>query len=266
MSKDRSQKLQKVLAEQGLGSRRRMEEWIASGRIEVNGQRAKLGQRVEASDHIRVDGKRLTTHSQTLGHHSRVLLYHKPVGHVCTREDPEDRPTIYTRLPQLKKGRWISVGRLDLQTSGLILLTNDGQLAHQLMHPSTGLEREYLVRVFGVVRSETLTRLMRGVRLDDGRGKFDQIKPHTTVQDVAHNQELATERRAQNSWFRVIVSEGRNQFVRRMWQAQNCQVTRLSRIRFGPLKLPKHLSKGHCIELSSDEVATLKSLVGSKPS
>jgi 23S rRNA pseudouridine2605 synthase len=221
-----SEKLQKVLARAGLGSRRCMENWIAEGRITVNGVLAKVGDRVTADAKIVIDGKPLKIISaDTLP--CRILLYHKPVGEICTRQDPQGRPTVYERLPPLPQGRWTAVGRLDINTSGLLLFTTDGELAHHLMHPAFAQEREYAVRVLGEVTSVILQRLLQGVMLSDGRAQF--IALHAMAGKGA------------NQWYQVTINEGRNRLVRRLWESQGLKVSRLMRIRYGNIILPRSL-------------------------
>ncbi|NIR27794.1 MAG: pseudouridine synthase [Gammaproteobacteria bacterium] len=246
MSED-TEKLQKVLARAGLGSRRALEQWIAQGRVTVNGERAELGTRVRLSDVVCVDGRRVRLPPAHPAR-SRVLLYHKPVGEVCTRRDPEGRPTVFARLPRLKGGRWIPVGRLDVNTSGLLLFTDDGALAHRLMHPSTGFDREYAVRVFGEVTPEILERLRRGVMLDDGAAHFDDI--------------VFVGGEGTNQWYHVALSEGRKREVRRLWESQGLRVSRLIRVRYGPVQLPPHLRRGDWEELPESEVQWLRSVAG----
>ena len=244
-----SEKLQKVLARAGLGSRRELETWIAAGRVKINGVLAKLGDRVEANDKIAVDGKPLSLRvTQKENINTRVIAYHKDVGTICTRSDPEQRETIFSHLPALKRGRWVAIGRLDISTSGLYLLTTDGELAHALMHPSRRIEREYLVRVLGKVENEVLLRLMEGVTLDDGEAKFENI--------VDGGGEGA------NHWYRVTLCEGRNREVRRLWESQGLTVSRLSRIRFGPISLSKHLRRGRWEDLSPQQIADLYQAAG----
>lgn len=238
-----SEKLQKVLARAGLGSRRQLEEWIKAGRISVNGVIAKLGDRVDAKVQIRVDGYLLS--SQTVNKQKcRVLLYHKPEGELCTRKDPEGRPTVFDKLPLLRQGRWISVGRLDMNTSGVLLFTTDGELANSLMHPSTQIEREYAVRVFGRATDDMLKQLKRGVMLEDGMARFTQLT------------EAGGE--GANRWYHVTLCEGRNREVRRLWESQEgLKVSRLIRIRFGHITLPPLLRSGKWEELSLEEITTL---------
>ncbi|WP_018983861.1 23S rRNA pseudouridine(2605) synthase RluB [Salinimonas chungwhensis] len=242
-----SEKLQKVLANQGLGSRREMERWIEQGRVSVNGSLATLGDRVEADEQIRVDGHLLSR--QTEKPICRVLMYNKPEGELCSRHDPEGRPTVFERLPAIRLGRWIAVGRLDINTSGLLLFTNDGELANRLMHPKCEIEREYAVRVFGEVSKPTLTTLQKGVELDDGVARFTSIKPRPNDDE------------SMNQWYNVTLSEGRNREVRRLWESQNVQVSRLMRVRYGPVELQKRLPIGAWVELELDDVNALRKMV-----
>ncbi|GAB3033345.1 23S rRNA pseudouridine(2605) synthase RluB [Bowmanella dokdonensis] len=246
-----SEKLQKVLANAGIGSRREMEKWIEQGRVSVNGQLATLGQRVEAEDKIRVDGKLLDP--QTEKPICRVLMYNKPEGELCSRKDPEGRDTVFDRLPRMKHGRWIAVGRLDINTSGLLLFTNDGELANRLMHPSHEVEREYAVRVFGNVTQDILTRLKNGVKLEDGEAKFTSIRRHPGDEE------------SMNHWFNVTLSEGRNREVRRMWESQDVKVSRLIRVRYGDIELEKRLPQGAWVELQLKQVNALRKLASLPP-
>lgn len=246
-----SEKLQKILANNGVGSRREMETWISAGRVSVNGKIAHLGDRAEPSDHIRVDGH--TVHIAQEKPVCRVLMYNKPEGELCTRTDPEGRMTVFDRLPKISKGRWIAVGRLDLNTSGLLLFTNDGELANRLMHPRHEIEREYAVRVFGKVENDTLNTLKKGVELEDGMAKFTHIVPRPSGDESI------------NSWFNVTLSEGRNREVRRLWESQGVQVSRLIRLRYGPLELKKRLPQGAWIELELPEVNVLRKQVQLPP-
>jgi len=256
-----AERLQKVLAGLGLGSRRAVEDWIRDGRVLVNGVRAELGQRVATGDRISVDGREVDLVAATgsgesdaaggaaagraagaLSATRAVLGYHKPVGEVTTRSDPQGRPTVFDRLPPPPSGRWIVVGRLDFNTSGLLLFTNDGDLAHRLMHPSSEVPREYLVRVAGEPSAATLERLLRGIELDDGPARFDRLEP------------VATGGAAE---FRVTLHEGRNREVRRMWGAVGHDVLRLARLRFGPVSLPEDLRPGQARLLPPALVAAL---------
>lgn len=236
------QKLQKVLAQRGLGSRREMERWIAAGRVRVNGRAAQLGDRVTASDRIQVDGRSLGRPGKKAA--NRVLLYHKPLGEVCTRSDPDGRPTVFDRLPKLATQRWLSVGRLDINTTGLLLFTTDGALANALMHPSSGIDREYLVRVNGDVDEAVLQRLMQGVELDDGMARFTDIQP-------------GRDSSGSNRWFYVVLMEGRNREVRRLWESQGLKVSRLKRVRFGNIVIPSAIKAGQWKEFGSTDIRAL---------
>ncbi|MGH8149297.1 MAG: pseudouridine synthase [Steroidobacteraceae bacterium] len=221
--------MQKLLAAAGVGSRRTIEQWIREGRVTIAGRRAELGDRASPGDDIRIDGRRLALDSA--GNVEPALLaYHKPVGEVTTRRDPEGRPTVFDRLPPPRGGRWIAIGRLDVGTSGLLLFTTDGALAHRLMHPSAEVEREYRVRVRGKPADAAIRALARGVELDDRPARFDRI---------------AQERAAgSHTWYRVVLREGRNREVRRMWEAVGHEVSRLERIRYGPIELPEDSRPG----------------------
>jgi len=242
-----NEKLQKVLARAGYGSRRELEEWITAGRIKVNNQVATLGDRVVDTDRISVDGKPVSQ-ARLKERRSRVLIYHKPIGEVCTRSDPEGRDTIFSHLPRLASGRWITIGRLDLNTSGLLLLTTDGDLANRMMHPSHQVEREYAVRVLGEVTSEIIKNLKEGVELDDGPAHFDVV--------AKAGGEGA------NQWYHVILREGRNREVRRLWESQGVQVSRLMRVRYGLVSLPRGQRPGRWEDLPDDEVNALRKSVG----
>ena len=242
-----SDKLQKVLANQGVGSRREMETWIEQGRISVNGTLATLGDRVEPNDQIRVDGNLLKRDQKAPV--CRVLMYNKPEGELCSRTDPLGRQTVFDRLPNIQSGRWIAVGRLDLNTAGLLLFTNDGELANRLMHPRHEVEREYAVRVFGEVEPKTLKLLETGVELEDGLAKFTKIIARPNEEESI------------NAWYNVSLSEGRNREVRRLWESQGVQVSRLIRLRYGPLSLQKRLPQGAWIELELSDVNALRKQV-----
>jgi len=240
------EKLQKILAHSGLGSRREMETWIEQGRVSVDGKIANLGCRVSKSQTIRVDGRVIATSS--LKPSRKIILYHKPEGEVCTRSDPRGRPTVFDHLPRIQGGRWISVGRLDFNTSGLLLFTNDGELANLLMHPRYSIEREYAVRVAGDATQKKLSSLLSGVELDDGPAKFLSIK------DIGGE--------GTNHWFHVVLAEGRNREVRRMWEHVGLKVSRLMRIRFAMLTLPRKIKPGRWMPLPDHETRQLLSLVG----
>lgn len=237
-----TEKIQKILAQTGLGSRREIESWIRQGRITLNGKLAVIGDRMTHHDKISMDGREVKLLKSSL-HKTRILLYNKSEGELCTRNDPEGRPTIFEKLPMIRNSRWISVGRLDFNTSGLLLLTNDGELAHKLMHPSSNLEREYAVRIRGHVTDQSLTRLKKGVTLEDGPAKFEKIMK-VGGSDLNH-------------WYHVIVKEGRNRLVRRLWEALGLTVSRLIRIRFGPIYLPQSLPRGKHKELPREEIIKL---------
>lgn len=241
-----SEKLQKVLARAGVGSRREMEEWISKGRVTVDGKPATLGDRVSTAQAVRVDGHpvQLASEEQQI---CRVLAYHKPEGEICSRTDPEGRPTVFARLPKIKGARWIAIGRLDINTSGLLLFTTDGELANRLMHPKFEVEREYAVRVFGDINDAMIQRLRTGVELEDGKANFKKIK--------------ALPGEGINRWYHVVLTEGRNREVRRMWESQGAVVSRLIRVRYGDLLLPKHIPAGGYAEYPLDEVNYLRKLV-----
>jgi len=240
------EKLQKVLARAGVGSRREMERAIEEGRVKVNDHVAKLGDRVTGKDKIFVDGHRVQLRDEAS--RRRVILYNKPEGEICSRSDPEGRPTVYDNLPPLKGERWISVGRLDFNTSGLLLFTNDGELANKLMHPSSVIDREYLVRIQGQVDDEMKQRLLEGVLLDDGVARF------TDIVDGAGE--------GKNRWFYCVVMEGRNREVRRLWESQGVKVSRLKRVRYANIFIPSHARVGHWIELSEHEIRDLCKTAG----
>jgi len=242
-----AERLQKWLAGQGLGSRRQIETWITDGRITVDGDPAVLGQKVSGHERIKVDGK-LVRVSGNRSPRPKVIIYHKPAGEICSRADPQGRPSVFDKLPHLSQGRWIGVGRLDFQTSGLLLLTNDGELAHRLMHPSAGLKREYAVRVNGEVDRQTLQRLRAGIELDDGSAKFEVV-------EFAGGE-------GRNRWYKVVVSGGRNRIVRRLWEAVGHRVTRLIRVRFGPVHLPRPLPAGKSRLLDAREMSSLYAATG----
>lgn len=235
----RGERVQKLLAAAGLGSRRQLEQWIRDGRVQVDGAVVTLGARAMPGAEIRLDGRVLElpaasfAAAQTPPAPREVLLYHKPMGEVTTRSDPQGRPTVFDTLPPPRaEGRWVVIGRLDVNTTGLLLFTTDGALAHRWMHPSAQIEREYLVRVRGAPAAADLARLREGLRLEDGPAHFERIE--------------AAGSSGSHSWFRVTLREGRNREVRRLWQAAGYQVSRLKRIRFGPVSLPPDLPPGEC--------------------
>ncbi len=245
-------RLQKVLAEAGVGSRREMEEWIAAGKVSVNGVVATIGQSVVPTDKVKVGGRLINIRFTGSSRPPRVLMYHKPEGEIVSRDDPDGRPSVFAALPRMRGGRWINVGRLDFNTSGLLLFTTSGELANKLMHPSSELVREYAVRVLGELTMEAQQQLLNGVELEDGMASFASL--------VDAGGEGA------NKWYRVTLFEGRNREVRRMFEAVGCTVSRLIRVRYGPFVLPPQLKRGRSHELSEDEVkALLRELARSTP-
>jgi 23S rRNA pseudouridine2605 synthase len=237
-------RLQKLLAEAGFGSRRTVESWIKAGRVTIAGRPARLGDRAAPGDDVRLDGRKLEVGRQDA---PRLLLYYKPLGEVTTRRDPEGRPTVFERLPAPRQGRWINVGRLDVNTSGLLLLTTDGDLAHRLMHPSSEVEREYLVRVRGSPGPEAIQRLLKGVTLEDGPACFDR---------VLEDRDSGNAGRAGS--FRVVIREGRKHEVRRMWSAVGFEVSALVRVRYGPAELPPGLRPGQYREGGAELLDALR--------
>jgi 23S rRNA pseudouridine2605 synthase len=234
-----------VLAGAGLGSRREMEQWIAAGRVSVNGEPAGVGTRIVAGDRVMVDGRPVKLHQ---GEAARVLLYHKPVGEIVSRDDPEGRPEVFEKLPRLRGAKWIAVGRLDFNTSGLLVFTTSGELANRLMHPRHRIEREYAVRLLGELSEEQMRALRSGVQLDDGPAHLDSI--------------VDAGGQGSNHWYNVVLSEGRNREVRRLFEAVNLMVSRLIRVRFGPIDLPSHLKRGQMRELDEAEIGRLNAALG----
>tara|TARA_R110001599_G_scaffold26293_9_gene92756 strand:- start:337 stop:1374 length:1038 start_codon:yes stop_codon:yes gene_type:complete len=241
------ERIQKLLARAGIGSRREIEGWMETGRLTVNGEAAVPGQKATVNDRFELDEKRLEVAAAAVTVR-RVLIYNKPEGEVATRKDPEGRPTVFDRLPRLKDNRWISIGRLDINTTGLVLFTTDGELANRLMHPSNQIDREYAVRVFGEVDDAMIERLMAGVLLEDGMAKFSDLSP-------AGGSGI-------NRWFHVTLLEGRNREVRRLWESQGVRVSRLKRVRYGPVFLPSRLTLGKWEELDQKAVDSLSKTVG----
>ena len=235
------ERVQKALARMGYGSRREIERLIGEQKIRINGQLAKIGDHVKAGDKINIGNRRAVITSDVK--RIRVLLYNKPEGEICTQKDEEGRKTVFESIGRLSEGRWISVGRLDINSSGLLLFTNYGDLANHLMHPSSEIEREYAVRVNGEVTSDIIKNLLKGVELEDGLLKFDQI--------------IDAGGQGANHWYHVILKEGKNREVRRLWQSQDMRVSRLTRVRYGNLVLPRNLKTGKKVELSLDEIKTL---------
>jgi len=243
------ERLQKVLANAGLASRRELERWISDGRITVNGKTAELGDRTVHGDSIRVDGK-LVTEKRLADVERHIIMYNKPEGEIVSRNDPAGKKTVFDRLPHLDRGRWISVGRLDVNSAGLLLLTTDGELANRLMHPRTQIEREYAVRVFGEVSPEIIKKLVGGIELEDGPARFEDV--------------VAAGGEGINSWFHVVLMEGRNREVRRLWDAVGLLVNRLKRVRFGPVFLDSSIKSGQWRELDLKERKALLSVVSIK--
>jgi 23S rRNA pseudouridine2605 synthase len=236
------ERLQKLLAAAGFGSRREIESWIAAGRVTVRGQVARLGDRASPADKVFLDGKEIRF-AERQGT-PRVVLYHKPVGELVTRKDPEGRPTVFEKLPRISPGRWVAIGRLDFNTSGLLLFTDSGELANRLMHPRHEIEREYEVRVQGGLSPEAVQCLLAGVALEDGMAKFKRVEPLQGKRDSGSNR-----------WYRAVLAEGRNREVRRMVEAAGGRVSRLVRVRFGPVALPLGLAPGRTLELDAKAVA-----------
>ena len=241
-------KLHKVLAQSGMGSRLEMEQLILEGRISVNNEPAHIGQRIQFGDTIKVNGKPIRFRIEPPA--ARVIAYHKPAGEVVTHDDPQNRPTVFRRLPKLPQGKWQSVGRLDLNTEGLLLFTSSGDLANKLMHPRFGLEREYAVRVLGALSAEEKKTLLAGVMLDDGLAQFGAIEDGGGE--------------GSNCWYRVTISEGRNREVRRMIEAVGHAVSRLIRIRYGAMVLPRGLKRGEWMELDQADIGALAQAAGGR--
>ncbi|HBE91733.1 MAG TPA: hypothetical protein DDW55_04115 [Gammaproteobacteria bacterium] len=239
------ERIQKVLAQAGVGSRRKIESWIREGRLRVDGKAATLGQPVLLKQNFSLDGKPLRLRTDSTAR-TRVLVFNKPEGVICSNSDPGGRPTVFEHLPRGKRERWILVGRLDLNTSGLLLVTNNGELANRLMHPSSEVEREYAVRVFGEASRDDLRQLQQGIELEDGPASFKSIRESGGT--------------GQNHWYKVVISEGRNREVRRMWEAIGMVVSRLIRVRYGPIHLP-HIPQGQWKDLKPKEVDMLTRLV-----
>jgi len=241
-----SEKLHKILARNGYGSRREMERWIEDGRLLINGKLAKTADRVEARDRISLDDNLIELNFDDQQH--RILIYNKPEGEICTRDDPEGRKDVFSKLPKLQGSRWVIVGRLDINTSGLLFFTTDGELANALMHPSSEIDREYSSRILGDVDGQVLQNLEKGVELEDGFARFDSI---TDIGGAGANR-----------WYSVVLKEGRKREVRRLWESQGLKVSRLMRTRFGPIALTRGLRKGTFRDLDKAEAAALYSAVG----
>ncbi len=238
------ERIQKVLAKVGLGSRREMEKVIEAGRVMVNGEVAKLGDKVKPSDDLTMDGKTVKNDDKKV---RRVLIYNKPEGEICTRKDPEGRHTVFDKLPNVPGERWVAIGRLDINTSGLLLFTNDGELANRLMHPSRQIEREYAVRVLGEVTQENIDAMCAGIELEDGPAKFTDVQ--------------FFDGKGSNQWFHVVIMEGRNREVRRLWESQNLQVSRLKRVRYGSVFLESEVRAGTWQEMPKKDIDRLAATV-----
>ena len=236
------ERIQKILANEGIVSRRHAENLIREGRIKVNGQEAILGMSISRRDLIEIDGKTVEISEGT--NPLRVLMYNKKVGEISSTKDPEGRPSVFLSLPKVSKGKWISVGRLDINTSGLMLFTNNGELANKLMHPSSKIEREYVARIRGQVEPDHIRRLLEGVKLEDGKASFSDLQPGRKGKS--------------NQWFAMVIMEGRTREVRRMWESQGFAVSRLKRVRIGGLFLPANLKQGNYKELSEKEIKSIE--------
>ncbi len=247
----KKERIQKWLAARGIGSRRQIEDWIRARRLKVNGQVATLGQRIDGHERFSLDNKALRI-SVKNNSPCKVLMYHKAIGEICTRRDPDGRSSVFQRLPKISHGRWVAIGRLDVNSSGLLLFTNDGELANQLMHPSAEIEREYWVRVAGEVSEQTMHRLRDGVTLEDGLARFVEVRPLKTFREDDSQY---------NRYFSVTLREGRNREVRRLWEAVGCRVSRLKRTRYGTVTIPKELGTGRYRLLPPRELATLRALI-----
>ena len=239
-------KLQKTLAQAGLGSRRDMEQWIIAGRVTVNGTTATIGARVGAHDEVKVDGRVLQ--AAAASQLPQVLLYHKPEGEIVSSDDPAGRPTVFDKLPRLRGAKWVVVGRLDFNSCGLLVFTTSGEIANRMMHPSYELEREYAVRVLGKLTDEQIAGLRSGIKLDDGMARLEAIAPEGGE--------------GANRWYRIVLKEGRNRIVRRLFEALGLQVSRLMRVRFGPVGLPPRLRRGQFQELAPEETRQLLTTLG----
>lgn len=241
------ERIQKVLARGGLGSRREIERWIDEKRLSVNGVIVTPGLHLKSGDQVQLNGRTIKWEKYS-NQQTRVLVYNKPTGEVVSRRDPQGRPVVFSKLPKLEIGRWISIGRLDINTSGLLLLTNDGELANRMMHPSAEIDREYAVRILGEVSDEMIELLKSGVELEDGKAQFSDIRFFSGE--------------GANKWFHVVVKEGRNRLVRRLWESQGVTVSRLMRVRYGPAVLPKNVRAHDSYELNEKELTILMEFVG----
>jgi 23S rRNA pseudouridine2605 synthase len=239
--KELGERLQKVLAQAGFGSRREMEEWIAAGRVSVNGEPATLGMRVVAGDLVKTERRTIRVGERDRA--ARILLYHKPEGEIVSHDDPQGRPSVFDKLPPMRRGKWLAIGRLDYNTSGLLIFTTSGELANRLMHPRYEVEREYAVRVIGKLTEEKIRQLTRGVRLEDGMARFEVVEERGG--------------RGLNNWYRVVLREGRNRIVRRMFDAVGYKVSRLMRVRYGIVSLPFGLRRGGWREPDAQQTSAI---------
>jgi len=236
------ERIQKLLAQAGLGSRRQIEQWMIEKRLTIDGKIAELGDKITGKERLSLDNRPLTLR-KTATDKTRILIYHKPAGEICSRSDPEGRPTVFDSLPKRADSRWVAVGRLDFNTSGILLFTDNGALANKLMHPSSEIEREYAVRIRGEASKEELALLQAGVMLEDGEARFEDIR------DAGGE--------GSNHWYHVLLKEGRNREVRRLWESQDLLVSRLIRVRFGPIQLPRNLRPGAFRDLTEEETKAL---------
>lgn len=259
-----AERINKWLASMGAGSRREVERWITEGRLKVNNKPAELGQMVEPTDRFTLDNRILRVSSEKPGA-TRVLMYYKPEGEVVSRNDEKGRSNVFQNLPPLRAGRWIAVGRLDINTSGLLLFTNNGELAQKLMHPSNQIVRRYATRVFGNVAAEVMETLRKGVKLEDGDASFDEIKPLRFALDSDEMLEDTPEGRDRNRWFECSLREGRNREVRRLWESQGFVVSRLIRTAYGPISLPRYMSRSQFVDLERGQVNQLMQSVDLAP-
>lgn len=263
-AKNTGERIQKVLANLGLGSRREIEKLIEAGEVKVNNQPASIGQPLIGNELVQIKGRKVVLNTLEREFKTRVIALHKKVGEVCTRKDEKGRPTVFDDLPSIQNGRWVMIGRLDINTQGLLLFTNNGKLANDLMHPSSEVSREYLVRVFGEITPEKIGKLLSGIELEDGFAKFERIEPikknsGDNLPDWIDDEEK--EHNYENRFYKVVLKEGRNREVRRLWEAVDCQVSRLKRIAYGAYELPPFLKLGKTVELLPGHIKQLKNSI-----
>ncbi len=247
-----SEKIQKILSHLGYGSRRKIEKMIESGKILINGKKAVIGQRLDKNNFDQIKFQEKIISIKKITSRTKVLIYNKPEGEICTKNDYKKRPTPFDKLPFLNTHRWVSIGRLDLNTRGLLLFTNDGNLANELMHPRNAIEREYYMRIFGEINKNTMNILKNGVKIKDGYVSFKSLQ-------LIHNKY-----EGKNKWFKGILCEGKNREIRSMWKTVKCQVSRLIRVRYGNIILPRHLKLGQWMELNSTLINNLNHLISTK--